>query len=94
MRFSDYGSTVSNTNFKIEFTTNPPVAFTFDFLAWYNTILMERARAYWSGSTWTFAVITEQGPGNYNRAAVPEPASMLLLGLSLLGLGIAVRKRS
>jgi hypothetical protein len=82
------GSAVTYLSWSIKFAglkSNPLV---FDFVAFSGETLLERTRASWSGSGWSFS---SSPPDRWNptRAeVVPVPAAVLLgmLGLSIAGL--------
>jgi len=94
---SDYikatGSTLNWMQFDIKFTGASSDPLTFDFLAWDGGILREAAHASWNGSGWSFEVFTSSyNDTHYNRAVVPEPGILILLGISMASVAFARKK--
>jgi hypothetical protein len=84
----------------IHFGPNPGevVPFSFDLLVWGHPDsggangLLGSTRVNWTGGGWTYG----QGRTDYgeaDRAAVPEPATLGLIGGGLLGLGVLGRRQ-
>ena len=87
------GPAVTSLNWWINFFGAKASPLVFDFLAWNNDVIRERAHASWSGSSWTITVLSGEGePGEYDRSAVPIPAAVWLLGTGLVGL-FGIRRR-
>jgi hypothetical protein len=88
------GTSVTDSQFDISFTGNQGDPLSFVFLAWLDDRVLERALANWSGSSWSFTSLSAD-EGNYNRTAVPEPGTILLLGFGLIGLaGFSTRRKN
>jgi hypothetical protein len=84
------GSDLNLMQFDIKFAGFQSDPLIFDFLAWNGTTLLEAARAVWDGSNWSFAAAP--AGENYDRTAVPEPTTLMLLGVGLIGLAVSRKK--
>jgi hypothetical protein len=86
------GTQYTSLDFDIKFYGSKSDPLTFDFVAWYGTETLEVAKAEWTGRKWNIGASSN----TYDRptsAAVPEPATMLLLGSGLVGLAGLGRKK-
>jgi hypothetical protein len=87
------GSNQTNMNFNIHFGGDQSDPLEFVFLAWLDDTLLESALASWNGSAWSFGTYQGNVYDLDRSAPVPEPATMILFGLGLLGLAGVSRKK-
>jgi hypothetical protein len=90
------GPAVTDIQFDIAFVGSSSTPLEFDFLAWNGPTIKERDHVVWNSGSWEITLITNQGPGTYDRDPidpVPEPATMLLLGSGLIGFAGYGRRR-
>jgi hypothetical protein len=87
------GTTQNWMQFDIKFMGTSSNPLVFDFLAWEDSVLREAARATWNGCGWSFAAAPNGMQYDRAAAAVPEPATLLLLASGLIGLAGFGRKK-
>ena len=86
--------------YDIGFTADISESFIMDILLWNGLVgdtFLHWSNIAWDGSSWSHLDAcsgeTCDYPQDYNRASVPEPATMLLLGIGLVGLAGLGRKK-
>jgi hypothetical protein len=83
------GNAVTSLTWSIKFAGAKSNPLVFDFVAFNGETLLERTRASWSGSGWSFAT----SPLTFTRAQfVPIPGAVLLGMLGLSVAGVKLRK--
>jgi hypothetical protein len=84
-----FGPSTTSLDFNINFNGSSSSSLSFLFMASQDMDVREWAYASWNGSSWSIRAATDTetaGKGPIDPSAIPEPATMSLLGLGLLGI--------
>ena len=87
------GPAVTDNTFNIQFFGSSGTPLTFDFFAYNDSILLDRAHAVWNGGGWAITPLSKDpNDPNYDRTPVPEPGILILLGIAMVSVAAARRK--